>query len=451
MGGMQGDTQGSSLLSGDASRELGASGVRPSVIEALDTDLDAYLDRELFARAAMTPEPATLLTPAPVQAAVLAPERKEAAETSAPVPSVLELAKEETEWLRQLPPPSVAAEVAPVEPLPVPTVLPPPLAQPSLPSWNAPAVPPVGADRSRRVAWVAAGALLGVAVVGALAAGMLWTGLRLGEAKASRAASVPVAASPAVPVVEAPVAPPAVAPAPVSPSPVSTAEAAPVPASPAPAQAEQAPRADVVAALPASPAETPEVSSPARPVAEPKQGRVRPARTAEDALPEVQPVRATLAKKQAPAEEEAEAAPKKADGYAEFDEDYARELGFTDKPAQPQAAQRKLQNVYIPPEPGEAIPERLTNADIMKVVVSNKASIAGCIQEHRARTEPGTKGQFVARWSVLPDGSTQGATVETAEFQGTPLARCVEGLVKGWKFPRHRVAQVEPIRFPFTF
>ena len=177
---------------------------------------------------------------------------------------------------------------------------------------------------------------------------------------------------------------------------------------------------------------------------------MRPARVADDVLPEVQPVSATLAKKPAPVEEEAEAAPAKG-GYDEFDADYARELGFTEKPAQAQPAQRKLQNVYIPPEPGEAIPERLTNADIMKVVVSNKASIAGCIQEHRARTEPGTKGQFVARWSVLPDGSTQGASVETAEFQGTPLARCVEGLVKSWKFPRHRVAQVEPIRFPFTF
>lgn len=93
----------------------------------------------------------------------------------------------------------------------------------------------------------------------------------------------------------------------------------------------------------------------------------------------------------------------------------------------------------------------IRSADIMRVVVSNKASVAGSIQEHRARTEPGAKGKFVARWSVLPDGSTEGATVESAEFRGTPLAECIEGLVRGWKFPRHRVAQQEPIRFPFTF
>jgi hypothetical protein len=318
-------------------------------------------------------------------------------------------------------------------------------------SWSPPAVAPLQAppelqarDRSPRLVWVVVGALLGVTVVGSLAAGMLWTGLKLGEAKASRAASVPV-----------------VAPAPVSPVVASIVEAAPVQESPAPAQVEQGPRADVVEApaVPATasaPVEPREATPPSRPATEPKQGRVRPARVASASTEsqDVLPVSAIVAKAPAPAPEEGEeveAAPKKANGYEEFDEEYARELGFTDKPAPAPANTRKLQNVYVPPAPGEELPERLTSADIMRVVVSNKASVAGCIQEHRARTQPGAKGKFVARWSVLPDGSTEGATVESAEFRGTPLAQCIEGLVSGWKFPRHRVAQQEPIRFPFTF
>lgn len=444
MGGTQGDSQGTSLFSGDGGRELGAGGVRPSVVEALDTDLDAYLDRELFTRPAA---PGSTSTPEPV------PARETTAEPEPGAParrlSLLELAEEETEWLRQLPPPSVTAEAAPAEPLPPMEVA----APPPVYSWSPPAVAPLQAppevqaqasDRSPRLVWVVVGALLGVAVVGSLAAGMLWTGLQLGEAKASRAASVPVvavAAAPVVPaVVEAPVAAPApvVAPAPVSPVVVAnTVEAAPVQESPAPA-----------------PVEPREVTTPSRPATEPKQGRVRPARVASASTEsqDVLPVSAIVATAPASEEdEEAEAAPKNANGYEEFDEEYARELGFTDKPAPAPANTRKLQSVYVPPAPGEDMPERLTSADIMRVVVSNKASVAGCIQEHRARTEPGAKGKFVARWSVLPDGSTEGATVESAEFRGTPLAQCIEGLVSGWKFPRHRVAQQEPIRFPFTF
>lgn len=458
MDGMQGETQGTSLLSGEARRELGASGVRPSVVEALDTDLDAYLDRELFTR---TDSPGSI--PAPAPEPVSAPEQREESAPGVPgrAPSVLELAEEETEWLSQLPPPAAKVEVAPVEPLPAPLA---PVAPPPVYSWSAPAVAPVQAPRdgSRRVVWLAAGALAGVAVVGALAAGMLWTGLQLGEAKASRVASVPVVAAPVATGVEAPVVSPApvVAPPPVSPAPASVAEAAPVQESPGPAQGEQGSRADgvepqqapVVPATAVAAVEPREEAPAARPVTEPKQGRVKPARVVSAEPAEVLPVSATVSEEPAPEPEEAEAEPKKAkSGYEEFDEEYARELGFTDKPATESASPRKIQNVYIPPAPGESLPERLTSADIMKVVVGNKMSIAGCIQEHRARTQPGAKGQFVARWSVLPDGSTVGATVETAEFSGTPLAQCIEGLVKGWKFPRHRVAQQEPIRFPFTF
>ncbi len=466
MGEYQGDTQGTSLLSGEAKREFGASGVRPSVVEALDTDLDAYLDRELFTRPTdFTSLPGSVFAPAPEKKPEPAPE------VPARTPSVLELAEEETEWLRRLPPPSVTADAAPIEPLPgearfVSTPIP-SLEQPPAYSWSAPVVAParaVAPDRSRRMAWVVTGALLGVAVVGALGVGMLWTGLRIGEAKASRVASVPVAAAPApIAVVEAPVVSPrpVVAAPPVSPGVERTVEAAPVQESTAPAPVEQKPVAQPVVEVPEAPAseplikaEPPKAPPPARVDAAPKQDRaVRPVRVARaSAEPaEVLPVSATVSKQPATESKKEVAEPATADGYAEFDEEYARELGFTDKPAQVRPDPKASRNVYIPPAPGEDIRERLTSADIMRVVVSHKAAIAGCIQEHRARTQPGVKGQFVARWSVLPDGSTASPTVETAAFRGTPLAQCIEGLVQGWKFPRHRVAQQEPIRFPFTF
>jgi hypothetical protein len=38
----------------------------------------------------------------------------------------------------------------------------------------------------------------------------------------------------------------------------------------------------------------------------------------------------------------------------------------------------------------------------------------------------------------------------TDELRSTPLAACITGLVRSWKFPAHRVAG-EPVDFPFTF
>jgi hypothetical protein len=52
---------------------------------------------------------------------------------------------------------------------------------------------------------------------------------------------------------------------------------------------------------------------------------------------------------------------------------------------------------------------------------------------------------------VLPTGDAVEALVETEGLQGTPFARCIEGQVRSWKFPQHRVQSREPVRFPFTY
>jgi hypothetical protein len=148
---------------------------------------------------------------------------------------------------------------------------------------------------------------------------------------------------------------------------------------------------------------------------------------------------------------QAEAAPQKPDGYAEFDEKYAQELGFTGKPADPRPDPRSGRTVWIPPAPGDELPEHLASSEVMRVVLNHKPEITTCIQQHKASTPEAEGGRFVARWSVLTDGSTEAVTVETEQYRGTPLARCIEDLVRTWKFPAHRVQAAEPIRFPFAF
>lgn len=420
MGESWGDSQGRSPFTGDSGRDS-SSRVRPSVAEALDTDLDAYLDRELFGRT-VTPVVAESAAPAQEMPTVEAP-----AVLSEVLPKVLELASEEETWLRELPPPSTALVMEEVAPSEVPSVEVPP-ASTAIRNLE---------PEARRGGQLLVGVLLGAAVVGTLAAGLWWvSGQRAGEARVVEVPSAKVPVAPAAPVAAVEVAPasPVVAPPPPAPVAERTEEAAPPEAQPG---AAPVPVAD------------PPVAQEAIAKAEPPTKAPRAASAEREEVP---PARASNSKKQPRAVAAEEAIPEARSDYEEFDEDFARELGFTEKPkSEPRPNPKASRSVWIPPAPGEAIPERLTSADIMRVVVEHKASIAGCIQAHKARTQADAVGRLVARWSIRPDGTTAGATVETAEFQGTPLARCIEDLVRGWKFPRHRVAQQEPVRFPFTF
>jgi hypothetical protein len=111
---------------------------------------------------------------------------------------------------------------------------------------------------------------------------------------------------------------------------------------------------------------------------------------------------------------------------------------------------RRHSSVYVPPAPGQAdIPDTLEQSDIMKVVLDNKPSIVKCVNEQKAR-DPSLSGRLVMRWTILASGRTSGVAVRTDEFKRTHMATCIAGLIRGWKFPRHRT-QGEPIDFPFTF
>ena len=135
---------------------------------------------------------------------------------------------------------------------------------------------------------------------------------------------------------------------------------------------------------------------------------------------------------------------------SELDEDFARELGFTEdaeaKAAAPQVPER---TVYIPPAPDAK--EHLTPDDVKAVVVTNQPAITACIRQHAQGTPVEKGGRFMVRWSVLPSGDTSGVSMDTDALKATPLAHCIEDVVRRWKFPVHQVRMEEPIRFPFVF
>ncbi|RKH48881.1 collagen-like protein [Corallococcus llansteffanensis] len=155
--------------------------------------------------------------------------------------------------------------------------------------------------------------------------------------------------------------------------------------------------------------------------------------------------------RQAAAEAEAEEA---AQPGSEFDEDFAREMGFTEE-AEAERAQAEKQaqekTVYVPPAPSAAEHERLSPSDVTNVVVTNQPAIATCVQNFKAGTALENGGRFQMRWSVDTSGSVSGVAMETEALRGSPLAGCIEDQVRTWKFPVHRVAMDAPVRFPFVF
>ncbi|MCP3098318.1 AgmX/PglI C-terminal domain-containing protein [Myxococcus sp. K15C18031901] len=132
------------------------------------------------------------------------------------------------------------------------------------------------------------------------------------------------------------------------------------------------------------------------------------------------------------------------------DEEFARELGFTEEADAARAEEAApTRTVYVPPAlDGKA---SLTPDDVRQVVVAHQPAITACIRRHAQDTKGEEGGRFTVRWSVLPSGETTDVAMDTASLRSTPLAGCIEGVVRGWKFPEHHVRMSEPIRFPFVF
>ncbi|WP_426756553.1 AgmX/PglI C-terminal domain-containing protein [Myxococcus sp. Y35] len=145
-----------------------------------------------------------------------------------------------------------------------------------------------------------------------------------------------------------------------------------------------------------------------------------------------------------------EAAAEEKGPYADLDEEFARELGFTDDAeAEALKAQEPARTVYVPP--ALDMKEHLTPEDVKQVVVTNQPAITACLRSHSEGTAMASGGRFVVQWSVLPSGETLNVSMDSSVLRGTPLARCIEDVVRRWKFPVHQVRMQEPIRFPFIF
>jgi hypothetical protein len=129
-----------------------------------------------------------------------------------------------------------------------------------------------------------------------------------------------------------------------------------------------------------------------------------------------------------------------------LDEEFAREL---DNPAKRAVPAKRTAWVPPAPPPSTDMPESLSQSDVFSVVVANKGDITACVSAQKLQSVEGNR-RVAVRWTILPSGRVTDVVTETAAFEGTPLALCLEGKIRSWTFPKHR-EQGGPVRFPFVF
>jgi hypothetical protein len=148
--------------------------------------------------------------------------------------------------------------------------------------------------------------------------------------------------------------------------------------------------------------------------------------------------------------EASKAAPAADEGLDEAlgpDEAFERELSGPPNGAKRVVAKR---TVWVPPEPASTeTPALLAQSDIFAVVLANKGDIAACVSAGKPQGEEEGK-RVVVRWTIAPSGQVKDVVTETASFQGTALAACLETKIRAWTFPKHH-EQGGAVRFPFVF
>lgn len=106
---------------------------------------------------------------------------------------------------------------------------------------------------------------------------------------------------------------------------------------------------------------------------------------------------------------------------------------------------------YIPPPPGSGNtkPRSLSEGDITAVVASHRSAIRGCVNRYKEQGGP-SSATITMRWVIEPSGRT--SSIETSKGkEHAPLANCLSGLIRGWRFPAYDGPTMKPVDFPFSY
>jgi TonB family protein len=100
-------------------------------------------------------------------------------------------------------------------------------------------------------------------------------------------------------------------------------------------------------------------------------------------------------------------------------------------------------------ESADADPTELNREALAVFVRSHKGAIQDCY-EAELKKNPKLKGKIVMRFTITPDGTTDGVVVEENSLSGDEVASCASEVIQRWTFPI-RPREPVPVAYPFVF
>src|SRR5688572_1239855 len=92
--------------------------------------------------------------------------------------------------------------------------------------------------------------------------------------------------------------------------------------------------------------------------------------------------------------------------------------------------------------------EQLSDDEVASVIRTNKGAMKGCYEAF-ARQGHEVRGRTNLILDITADGAVGRATIELPELAPPRLAECIEGQVRGWRFPPAQTAK--HFQFPLLF
>jgi hypothetical protein len=119
------------------------------------------------------------------------------------------------------------------------------------------------------------------------------------------------------------------------------------------------------------------------------------------------------------------------------DRAFAAEAGI----AQPKPSKKEPKEKKLPP---------LSNADVLSVMKQHLAEFKACNRKQK-QIDSSVRGKMVINFTIANNGRVAAARISsrTAQFKGTYVAKCIQGIIKRLKFPEFG-GKPKKVPFPFT-
>ena len=115
------------------------------------------------------------------------------------------------------------------------------------------------------------------------------------------------------------------------------------------------------------------------------------------------------------------------------------------------ALQSALGTINLPLPEVSAPPGRASQLDVKaaaKVIGRGQRGVTACVSRAMTRGQS-MFGELRARINIQPSGRVESMEVLTAPYRGTEVSRCIQSIVRRWRFPSFPGKEMVPVEVPW--